>query len=165
VKVKCCAVSPTGRAIAPTHDTADSNRDSVTGTGDADIVMNSGTINSSVTLTGGTETVQLFTGSEIIGNISLSGNQSSTLILDGTGSQLFNSAVTGTVVNTGSLVKQGTGTWTIDEDLTAPVATDILAGTLVLSATLTTEQANISPGASFEKPFWIRSGKDRGDTI
>jgi outer membrane autotransporter protein len=133
-----------------TADNAGTLNNSITGTGTPNVVMNSGTINGNVTLTGGTDTVQLFTGSKITGNLSLTGTQGSTLILDGTGPQLFSSAVTGTVANNGSLAKQGTGTWTIDEDLTAPVATNVLAGTLVLNATLTTVQVNISPGAIFQ---------------
>ncbi len=94
--------------------------------------------------------VQLFTGSKIIGNLVLGGTTSSTLILDGVGQQLLSLAVTGTVTNNGTLVKQGSGTWTIDRALDAPLGTDILAGTLVVEAVLTTAQVNISPGATLQ---------------
>ncbi len=109
-------------------------------------VINSGTINGNVTIGGATDIVQLFTGSKITGNLALSGTTSSTLILDGAGQQLLSLAVVGTVTNNGTLVKQGSGTWTIDRALDAPLGTDILAGTLVVDAALTTAQVNIAPG-------------------
>ena len=110
-------------------------------------VVNSDTINGNVTIGGSMDTVQLFTGSRINGNLALSGNTSSTLILDGAGTQLFSLAVIGTVSNNGSLVKQGSGTWTIDRLLAAPLGTDILAGTLALETALTSPQVDISTGA------------------
>src|SRR6202020_2438932 len=94
----------------------------------AQTVVNSGTINGNVQLAGATDTVQLFTGSKINGNLGLSGTTSSTLILDGAGQQSLSLAVTGTVTNNGTLVKQGSSTWTIDRALDAPLGTDILAG-------------------------------------
>ena len=59
-------------------------------------------------------------------------------------------AVIGTLTNNGSLVKQGSGTWTIDRALDAPVGTDILAGTLAVDAVLTTPLVNITPGATLQ---------------
>jgi outer membrane autotransporter protein len=124
---------------------------SVTDTfGVAETVINSGTINGSVTLGGATDIVQLLTGSKITGNLILSGTTSSTLILDGAGQELLSLAVVGTVTNNGSLVKQGSGTWTIDRALDAPGGTDILAGTLAVDAVLTTPLVNITPGATLQ---------------
>jgi outer membrane autotransporter protein len=126
-------------------------------------VVNFGTgiINGNVIIGGATDTVQLFTGSIINGNLALSGTTSSTLILDGAGQQLFSLAVTGTVTNNGSLVKQGSGTWTIDRALAAPLGTDILAGTLAVGAALTSPQVNISSGATLQ----LNSGGTVGSLV
>ena len=110
------------------------------------VVINSGVINGNVELGGSSDVVQLFTGSKINGSLSLSGT-SSTLILDGAGQEILSQAVTGPLTNTGSLIKQGAGTWTIDRSLQAPLMTDILAGTLVLDAALDSPTVNISAGA------------------
>ena len=124
-------------------------------------VVNSGTINGNVIIGGNTDTVQLFAGSRINGNLALSGGTSSTLILDGVGQQLLSLAVVGTVTNNGTLVKQGSGTWTIDRALAAPVGTQILAGTLIVEAALTTAQVNISPGAALQ----LNSGGTVGSLV
>jgi fibronectin-binding autotransporter adhesin len=116
----------------------------------AETVINSGTINGSVTLGGATDIVHLFTGSKITGNLVLGANPNSTLILDGAGQQLLSLAVVGTVTNNGTLVKEGSGTWTIDRALDAPVGTEIQAGTLAVDAVLTTPLVNITPGATLQ---------------
>jgi fibronectin-binding autotransporter adhesin len=113
-------------------------------------LVNSGIINGNVNIGGTKDTVQLLTGSRITGNLTLNGSTSSTLILDGAGQQLLSLAVAGTVTNNGTLVKQGSGTWTIDRALAAPLGTDILAGTLIVEAALTTAQVDISPGATLQ---------------
>jgi fibronectin-binding autotransporter adhesin len=124
-------------------------------------VINSGIINGNVTIGGSTDIVQLFTGSKITGNLSLGGTTNSTLILDGTGQQSLSAAVVGTVTNNGTLVKQGSGTWTIDRALDAPLGTDILAGTLVVDAVLTTAQVNITPGGVLQ----LNSGGSVGNLV
>jgi fibronectin-binding autotransporter adhesin len=97
-------------------------------------VINSGTINGQVALVGPENIVQLFTGSKITGNLTLAADDNnSMLILDGAGQQLLSQAVLGTITNNGFLVKQGTGTWTVDRPLSAPLGTDILAGTLIVA--------------------------------
>jgi outer membrane autotransporter protein len=48
------------------------------------------------------------------------------------------------------LVKQGSGTWTIDRALDAPLGTDILAGILAVDTVLTTPLVNITPGATLQ---------------
>jgi len=63
------------------------------------------------------------------------------------------------VTNNGTAVKQGTGTWTIDRALDAPLGTDILAGTLVVDAILTTVQVNVTPGGVLQ----LNSGGSRGE--
>ncbi len=127
----------------------------------AETVINSGTINGNVILGGATDVVQLFTGGKISGSVELAGTTSSTLILDGAGQQLLSQAVLGTITNNGSLVKQGTGTWTIDRGLTAPVETDVLAGTLIVEAALTTPQVNIASEGTLQ----LNSGGSVGNLV
>ncbi len=122
------------------------NNNVLDGPAATETVINSGVINGNVQLGGAIDIAHLFTGSQINGNLGLSGTASSTLILDGAGQQSLSLAVSGTVTNNGLLVKQGSGTWTIDRPLYAPLGTDILAGTLVLEAALTSAQVNITPG-------------------
>jgi outer membrane autotransporter protein len=113
-------------------------------------VINSGMIVGNVTLGGTTDIVQLFTGSKISGNLVLTGATNSMLVLDGDGQQNLSTAVGGTVTNSGSLVKQGSGSWTIDRELAAPLGTDIVAGTLVLEAALDTPEVDIQTGAALQ---------------
>jgi outer membrane autotransporter protein len=125
-------------------------------------VINSGTINGNVTIGGSSDIVRLFPGSKITGNLVLgAAANNSTLILDGTGQESLSAAVVGTVTNNGTLVKQGTGTWTIDRPLDAPLGTDILAGTLVVDAVLTTAQANVTPGGVLQ----LNSGGSVGNLV
>ena len=124
-------------------------------------VINSGIINGNVTLGGASDIVHLFTGSKITGNLVLSGPSNSTLILDGAGQQLLSLAVTGTLTNNGTLVKQGSGIWTIDRALDALLGTDIVAGKLVVDAVLTTAQMNIGSGAVLQ----LNSGGSIGNLV
>jgi autotransporter-associated beta strand protein len=126
----------------------------------SETVINSGIIKGNVQLGGSTDIVQLFTGSKITGNLGLDA-RSSTLILDGGGQQLLSQAVIGTLTNNGTLVKQGSGTWTIDRALRAPLGTDILAGTLVVEAVLTTPEVNIDAGAVLQ----LNSGGSVGNLV
>jgi fibronectin-binding autotransporter adhesin len=77
--------------------------------------------------------VQLQAGSQILGNLNLGGNVGSTLTLEAAGNaqQLHSQAVRGSTTLAGELVKIGTGTWVLDQDLT-PAATTIASGTLQL---------------------------------
>ena len=129
------------------------------------IVINSGTINGNVLLGGQKDVVQLFTGSKIAGNVVLSSIQNSkpnsTLILDGAGQQLFSVAILGPVTNNGTLVKQGTGTWTIDRALDAPGGTEILSGILAVNVVLGTPTVNITPGGVLQ----LNDGGDVGSFV
>ena len=129
------------------------------------IVINSGTINGNVLLGGTNDVVQLFTGSKISGNVVLNGIQNtkanSTLILDGAGQQLFSLAVLGPVTNNGTLVKQGTGTWTIDRALDAPGGTEILSGILAVNAILGTPTVDIAQGGTLQ----LNNGGDVGSFV
>ncbi|MGS1010052.1 autotransporter-associated beta strand repeat-containing protein [Achromobacter anxifer] len=77
--------------------------------------------------------VRLQAGSQILGNLDLGSNLGSTLTLEAAGNavQLHTQAVRGNTSMAGGLVKSGTGTWVIDQDL-APAATTIANGTLQL---------------------------------
>src|SRR5271165_5799818 len=57
------------------------------------------------------------------------------------------SANAGTITNAGSLTKQGSGTWTIDKALNAPVGVNINAGILEVNSNLTTALVNVQAGA------------------
>jgi outer membrane autotransporter protein len=112
-------------------------------------VVNIGTINGNVLLSGSENLVGLLTGSRITGNLALNA-PNSLLILAGLGQQLLSQAVVGTLTESGSLVKQDAGTWTIDRPLDAPLGTEITGGILVLEAALTTAQVNVSSGATLQ---------------
>jgi uncharacterized protein with beta-barrel porin domain len=113
-------------------------------------LSNSGTILGSVELGAGSNTVTLITGGTIKGNLNLGTNTASQLVLDGSGQQTISQAVTGTINDPGSLIKQGSGTWIIDKDLSAPISTDVIAGTLTIAqnATLTSSAVTIGTGGT-----------------
>jgi fibronectin-binding autotransporter adhesin len=111
-------------------------------------ISNAGRINGNVTLGNAANSVTLLTGGKINGNLSLGPNASSTLALDGTGSQTIVQAVTGTITNSGSLTKLGSGTWTLDAELSAPVSTKVLAGVLMVNSTLNTPILNVDAGGT-----------------
>jgi autotransporter-associated beta strand protein len=84
-------------------------------------------------MTGSNNSVTLFTGSVITGALNMGANTQSLLTLDGAGTSVFSSAVTGTTTFEGELTKQGAGIWTIDRTLNASSVT-ISAGNLILTA-------------------------------
>jgi hypothetical protein len=100
-------------------------------------ITNVGSINGSVSLGNFANTVQLFSGGRINGNLNLGTSAASNLILDGSTDQSFSQAVSGATTNAGSLTKQGSGNWTVDVAMNAPVSTNILAGVLTVNSSLT----------------------------
>ena len=90
----------------------------------------------------------LYTGGKINGNLNLGANPGSSLVFDGSGQQALRQAVTGSITNSGSLTKQGAGTWIIDENLSAPVSTSVNAGILKVNQTLTTPTLTVDAGAT-----------------
>lgn len=116
--------------------------------GGANLINESGgTITGNIALGNSANNVHLFTGSTINGNLNLGSSPGSSLILDGVGTATISQAVTGAITNAGSLTKQGSGTWTIDKALNAPVAVNINAGTLEVNSNLTTALVNVQAGA------------------
>jgi outer membrane autotransporter protein len=109
-------------------------------------ISNAGTINGAVNLGNAANTVTLVTGGRINGDLNLGPNAASSLVLDGSGQEALSQAVTGAVTNAGSLTKQGAGTWTLDEELNAPISTNVLAGVLVVDSTLNTPVVNVQAG-------------------
>ncbi len=100
--------------------------------GGAGNLTNAGTINGDVTMGSFANAVTLLAGGVINGDLSVGGNASSTLTLGGAGNQSLSTAVTGNLIFNGSLIKQGTGTWTLDDILGYSGATTLAAGTLRL---------------------------------
>ena len=121
------------------------------------IFSNGGTVNGSVELGAGVNTVTLVTGGTIKGDLNLGPNSGNELILDGPIEETISQAVTGAISGLGSLSVQG-GTWIIDEDLAAPVSTDVITGTLSLgqSVTLTTPALTIENGGTLMGTGTIR---------
>ncbi len=108
--------------------------------GAATLVQQSGgTINGGVVLDSGfAHSVTLQAGSRINGGLNVGSNTASTLTLtdNGTGgSQTYSAAVTGPTTFSGALVKNGAGTWSLDQPLTYAGGTQVNAGTLLASNT------------------------------
>jgi autotransporter-associated beta strand protein len=117
--------------------------------GAASIVNRSGgTIGGVLLSSGAANAVQLFSGSAIQGDLNLGNNSGTQLIFDGGGNQLLSQAVTGNITNAGSLTKQGTGTWTVDKALAAPVSVDVVAGKLEVNSTLSSSRVTVQSGAT-----------------
>jgi hypothetical protein len=110
----------------------------------ASLLDNAGTIAEVVSTSG----AQLFSGSRIGGDLNLGTDPGSRLILDGEGSEQLSQAVSGIVIHRGSLVKQGSGTWTIDKNLTSPVSAEVIAGVLEVNSALTTAELTVNSGAT-----------------
>ncbi|HWX19590.1 MAG TPA: autotransporter domain-containing protein [Candidatus Binatia bacterium] len=102
------------------------------GSGNATLIMQAGLINGGVIMENFANAVTLSTGSVINGFLNMGTSTAATLTLDGSGTQLYSSAVTNTTIFNGALIKKGTGTWTLDESLTYSGGTTITTGTLQL---------------------------------
>jgi fibronectin-binding autotransporter adhesin len=93
-----------------------------------------GTISGGVTMGDFANLVTLHAGSTISGNLNTGTSTAATLTLTDPGSggsQSYSGAVTGTTSFSGALVKEGSGTWTLDTAL-APGSVAINAGTLAV---------------------------------
>jgi uncharacterized protein with beta-barrel porin domain len=130
-------------------------------------ISNMGTINGNVELGAGSNTVTLLPGGLINGNLNLGSNPGSRLVLDGSSQLAISQAVIGTISNPGSLTKQGSGTWIIDESLSAPISTDIIAGTLTVAqnATLTSSAVTIGTGGTLTGIGTIRGNVTNSGVI
>ena len=95
--------------------------------------LSGGVINGGVSMGNFANSVLLETGSTINGALNLGATTTTTLTLGGTGSQLFSAAVTGATIFTGQLIKDGPGTWTLDQAFGHVGGTTINAGTLAIA--------------------------------
>jgi autotransporter-associated beta strand protein len=105
---------------------------SFSGNSNSLVNLGTGVINGGVSMTGSNNTVTLFTDSMINGALNMGADMNSRLTLDGAGTSMLSSAITGTTTFAGGLTKQGAGTWTLDSTLNASSVT-ISAGTLRLA--------------------------------
>jgi fibronectin-binding autotransporter adhesin len=113
-------------------------------------LYNAGTINGNVALGNFANSAQLITGSRINGVVDLGSNPGASLIFDGAGTQSVSEAVTGGIKNAGFLTKQGSGTWTIDTILNAPISTKILDGILEVNGSLQSSDVTVQPGGTLK---------------
>lgn len=103
----------------------------VTIAGASGTVSNSGTINGGVTMGNFANLVTLNIGSVIDGSLNVGTTNTSRLILDGaSGTQAYSGAVTGTTAFSGTLVKQGAGTWIMDQTFSSTRGVVVSAGEL-----------------------------------
>jgi autotransporter-associated beta strand protein len=118
--------------------------------GSGGTVINSGAITGGVTMANYANTVTLFTGSAIHGALDMSANTGTTLTLDGSGAQTYSVAVTGATTFNGALIKQGSGTWTLDAPFTYGGGTVLSGGTLVVgnNSALGTNSLSMAPGTT-----------------
>jgi fibronectin-binding autotransporter adhesin len=130
----------------------------VTSSGSASKLINTGSVQGSVTFGNLANTVQLFTGAAIQGDLNLGTNNGSSIILDGSGTESLSQGVAGNISNAGSLTKQGTGTWTIDKDFNAPVSTNVLSGILSVNKTLNSQMVTVQNGATLSGSGIINGG-------
>ncbi|SEG35993.1 outer membrane autotransporter barrel domain-containing protein [Bosea lathyri] len=112
--------------------------------------------------------VTLFTGSSITGNLRFGANAASTLTLDGTGAQLYSTAVGGTTTfDTGTLIKQGSGTWVLNKVLTRSGATEVNAGMLVaaVGGSLGSGAVTVDNNGNLDATLQINAGVSIGNEI
>lgn len=110
--------------------------------------------------------ITLIAGGYIHGALKIGGNAQSTLTLDGDAgtSQLYSNAVTGTTTFGGSLIKNGAGTWTLDNTaLQGTIETSVNAGSLraaqALSGNVTVNTAGTLDGVPGIHGSLIAAGK------
>jgi autotransporter-associated beta strand protein len=102
------------------------------GSGNGTLTMLAGLISGGVTMENFANAVTLFTGSVINGFLNIGSSTAAMLTLDGSGTQVYSTAVTNTTMFSGALIKNGIGTWTLDESFLYGGGTTIAAGTLQL---------------------------------
>jgi fibronectin-binding autotransporter adhesin len=100
------------------------------GSGNGTLTMLAGLISGGVTMENFANAVTLFTGSVINGFLNIGSSTAAMLTLDGSGTQVYSTAVTNTMMFIGALIKNGIGTWTLDESFLYGGGTTIAAGTL-----------------------------------
>jgi autotransporter-associated beta strand protein len=114
-----------------------------------------GSINGGVSMGNYANAVTLQIGSSITGDLNMGNSNSSTLTLTDNGSggsQTYSSAVTGVTTFAGALIKNGSGTWTLDQAMSYSGGTSIAGGTLVAGhdGALGTGNVSLLSGSSIQ---------------
>ena len=122
-----------------------------------------GVINGGVGMDAFANSVTLESGSTINGDLDMGESASSALTLTGGGSQIWSEAVTGTTTFVGTLSKEGTGTWTLDQAFDGQHATRVNSGTLLVNAFLAGEttvenSATLGGAGRFSGDVIVRNG-------
>jgi autotransporter-associated beta strand protein len=105
----------------------------IVATSGATTFTNKGSITGNVQLANADNIVTLFTGGSIQGDLGIGTSASATLTLGGAGNTIFSAAVTGATTFAGSLTKQNSGKWTLDQSMTYAGNTSVNNGTLALA--------------------------------
>lgn len=120
----------------------------VLSSGAAIILHNEGSIAGKIELSGNyANTVHLYEGSTLLGDLDIGTHSASQLILSGDDHQRYSDAVSGTTLFNGALLKQGSGTWNLDSTLSHHGATLIEAGTLAVNGSIADSAVTVREGA------------------
>jgi len=146
------AISLAGDAIiqnAVTGRIQGSNGVAIRSTRGSTTLENMGRINGNVELSNtGMNTVTLYPGSSINGNLGLGSNPASSLTLPGMGTNLYSQAVTGSTTGNARLFKTGTGTWIVDRNLGITGDAFIQQGELRVLQTLASRNLLVNPSTT-----------------
>jgi len=120
----------------------------VVSSGAAVTLHNEGLIEGNVALSGEFgNTVYLYEGARLLGDLDLGQHTASQLLLNGDGRQLYSQAVTGSTQFDGTLIKRGSGFWNLDSDLGHTGQTLVEAGTLAVNSSIASSSFTIREGA------------------
>lgn len=120
----------------------------VASSGAAISLHNEGLISGNVDLSGSFgNTVHLYEGSMLLGDLSIGSHAASQLILSGEGRQLYSDAVSGVTSFNGSLIKQGGGFWNLDSSIAHHGATLIEEGALAVNGSIANSAVTVRSGA------------------
>lgn len=121
----------------------------VLSSGAAITLHNEGSITGKIDLSGSyANTVHLYEGSTLLGDLNIGSNAGSKLILSGEGSQLYSDAVSGSTSFNGSLVKQGGGLWNLNSNIAHHGATLVEGGTLAVNGSIASSAVTVRSGAT-----------------
>lgn len=121
----------------------------VLSSGAAVVLHNEGSIVGKIELSGSyANSVHLYEGSTLLGDLNLGNHAGSRLILSGEGDQLYSAAVNGITAFDGSLIKQGGGLWNLDSNIAHHGATLVEGGTLAVNGSIANSAVTVRSGAT-----------------
>ena len=121
----------------------------VLSSGEAITLHNEGSITGKIDLSGSyANTVHLYEGSTLLGDLSIGNNAGSKLILSGEGSQLYSDAVSGSTSFNGFLIKQGGGLWNLNSNIAHHGATLVEEGILAVNGSIANSAVTVRSGAT-----------------